>query len=304
MNDAAPTSAAQGAHVCRNCGAHADGAYCPRCGQETTLALPTVRSMLRDAAGRYVALDGRMWRTLFALAFRPGFLTREYLAGRRKRYIRPARLFLVLSIGLFALLRFQGEPVHFRDETMTEATREETPRGIANAHDALDIGPDLAVQLDIGAGSWLDPLRRRIAQFNGLTRSGREDQLTAGMLRYGPYAAIVLLPLFALLLKMLYLGRWRAYPHRPRRYAAHLIFGAHNHAFAFLAGMLLALAPHGPLSFALIAWTIVYFLWSLKVVYGGRWSGLFARALVTSMVYCVFFGAVVVCLMIAAILLG
>jgi hypothetical protein len=36
--------------------------------------------------GRYVALDGRLWRTLGALLFRPGFLTREYLAGRRRRF--------------------------------------------------------------------------------------------------------------------------------------------------------------------------------------------------------------------------
>jgi hypothetical protein len=77
--------------------------YCPNCGQETNLALPTVRAMLREAAGRYVALDGRMWRTLAALLFRPGFLTREYLAGRRRRYIRPARLFLVLSLALLVV---------------------------------------------------------------------------------------------------------------------------------------------------------------------------------------------------------
>src|SRR5208282_4911284 len=69
--------------------------------------------MLREAAGRYVAFDGRMWRTVVALVSRPGFLTREYFAGRRRRYIRPARLFLVLSIGLFALLGLErGRPEH------------------------------------------------------------------------------------------------------------------------------------------------------------------------------------------------
>src|SRR5215472_2052475 len=103
------------ATTCRNCGAFATAAYCPNCGQETTLALPTVRTMLREAAGRYVALDGRMWRTLLPLLFRPGFLTREYLAGRRRRYIRPARLFLVLSIALFALLRLVGGPSFFEN---------------------------------------------------------------------------------------------------------------------------------------------------------------------------------------------
>ena len=66
-------------------------------------------AFLREAAGRYVALDGRLARTLFHLLFRPGFLTREYLAGRRKRYIRPARLFLVLALALFAVLRVASE---------------------------------------------------------------------------------------------------------------------------------------------------------------------------------------------------
>jgi len=96
--------------ACRNCGTEAPGAYCPSCGQETTLRMPKATTFLREAAGRYVAFDGRMWRTLFALAFRPGFLTREYLAGRRKRYVRPSRLVLVLAIVLFAVARLIAEP--------------------------------------------------------------------------------------------------------------------------------------------------------------------------------------------------
>ena len=70
---------------CRNCVAPAPDAFCPRCGQETRLALPTARQFIKEAAGRYVALDGRLWRTLAALLLHPGFLTREYLAGRRRR---------------------------------------------------------------------------------------------------------------------------------------------------------------------------------------------------------------------------
>ena len=94
---------------CRNCGAPAPGAYCPACGQETRARLPTFAQFMREAAGRYVALDGRLWRTLGPLVFRPGFLTREYFAGRRRRYIRPARLFLVSSVLLFAALRIVVE---------------------------------------------------------------------------------------------------------------------------------------------------------------------------------------------------
>ncbi|HEY3459572.1 MAG TPA: DUF3667 domain-containing protein, partial [Casimicrobiaceae bacterium] len=109
---------------CANCGAPASWNYCPQCGQETAIAMPTAFAFLRDAAGRYVRFDGRMWRSLAALLFRPGFLTREYLAGRRRRYVRPARLFVALSILLFALMRFEAGPLHVIDtgiDTQTDA---------------------------------------------------------------------------------------------------------------------------------------------------------------------------------------
>ena len=123
------------------------------------------------------------------------------------------------------------------------------------------------------------------------------------MLRYGPYAAFMLLPMFALLLKILYVGRARRYPLRPRRYAAHLVFGAHSHSFIFLTGIPLLLLPSGVLRIALIVWVIAYLLGSMKTVYGGRWSGVFARAFLIFIVYAIFFGFVVVGLVVAAVLL-
>jgi hypothetical protein len=114
----------------------------------------------------------------------------------------------------------------------------------------------------------------------------------------------VLLPLFALLLKLAYIGRARRYPARPRRYAAHLVFGAHNHAFLFLLGVLIVLVPISFVRSALTLWAIVYLLWSMKSVYGGRWSGVLARALAILFAYSVFFVFVVGGLAIAAVMLG
>jgi hypothetical protein len=263
-----------------------------------------VRALLREAAGRYVALDGRLWRTMSALLFRPGFLTREYFAGRRRRYIRPARLFLVLSIALFAALRFASESLVIVDRGLTQAERDEIARDEADAGGkGFTMGPDLELHTDIFNGRGLDPLRRRIDLFNGLTREERGEQVLAGMLRYGPYAAFALLPLFALLLKLAYMGPVRRHPLRPRRYAAHLVFGAYNHAFLFLVAVLLVLLPSALLRDALAAWAIVYLLRSMKAVYGGRWSGVFARALAIFLVYSVLFGLVVVGLVVAAVFL-
>jgi hypothetical protein len=287
---------------CRNCGAEATGPFCPACGQETSLALPTVRAMLREAAGRYVAFDGRMWRTLFALVSRPGLLTREYFAGRRRRYIRPARLFLVLSIGLFALLRVVGGTPQLLDSASSPGKGDKirvTGEGAA-AHTDLS---SLMVDLGPEAEPWVKPVRARAEQFNKLTRQQQLDQIGAGVLRYGPYAMIALLPLFALLMKIVYLGRARRYPDRPRRYAAHLVFGAHNHAFLFLVVALYVLVPGGPLHGALAVWAIVYLLLSMRTVYGGRWSGIVLRAGVICFVYLVFFSVVVAGLVVAAILI-
>ena len=103
-------------------------------------------------------------------------------------------------------------------------------------------------------------------------------------------------------MNLVYVGRARSYPLRPRRYAAHLVFGAYNHAFLFLVGLLLVL-PSAPLRAALIIWAIVYLLWSMKTVYGGRWSGVLARALVIVFAYSVFFAVVIGGLAVAAIML-
>jgi hypothetical protein len=287
--------------ACRNCGAEAPGTFCPACGQETTLALPTVRAMLREAAGRYVAFDGRMWRTLFALVSRPGFLTREYLAGRRRRYIRPARLFLVLSIGLFALLRLVGGPPQLFEAELgpSQGDKISATGDSGSGHtDLSGLFADL-----VGTEPGVRPLRDRADQFNKLTRQQQIDQIGAGLLRFGPYAMFALLPVFALLMKILYLGRARRYPDRPRRYAAHLVFGAHNHAFLFLVVALYVVLPKGPAREVLVVWAMVFLLLSMRAVYSGRWSGILARATVLLFVYSVFFWLVVAGLVIAAILI-
>jgi uncharacterized protein DUF3667 len=291
--------------TCPNCGAPITASYCPQCGQETSLALPTVRALLREAAGRYVALDGRLWRTMSALLFRPGFLTREYFAGRRRRYIRPARLFLVLSLALFAVMGWTGHAPSIVDTGLSKAEREEIARDEAAVKDdvSVAIGRDLKLHMDIAKDSWLDPLRSRAEAFNALPMQQKGEQLFAGVLRYGPYAMVALLPVFALLMKLVYLGRARRYPLRPRRYAAHLVFGAHSHAFLFLIGVLM-LAAHLPiLRSALGIWAVIYLLWSIKAVYGGRWLGVLARAVLIFFAYTICFGLAVAGLVVAAILL-
>jgi hypothetical protein len=286
--------------LCRNCGAAAPGAYCPSCGQDTRQRLPTFAQFMRDATGRYVALDGKLWKTLAALLFRPGFLTREYLAGRRRRYIGPARLFLVSSLVLFAALRIATESLEIH--SLLIADPQATPKAQVESGDIVTLDENLNFKLaDLPEAGGL--LSRPIARFNSLTRAQKLEQILQGTLRYGPYAMFVLLPAFALQLKLLYLGRRRRHPARPRLYGEHLVFAAHNHALLFAVGTLMAVLPPGYARLAAGLWALVYLAWSMRAVYGGSWWGIAARGAALAVVHTIQLGIVTVGLLIAAVLL-
>jgi hypothetical protein len=316
-----PRSSLSPEPTCRNCGAVAPGAYCPACGQETRLRLQTFREFMREAAGRYVAFDGRWWKSVAALMFRPGFLTREYFAGRRRRYVRPARLFLIASLLLFAVLRIatdlSGVQTIGRGSTEQsvatgEAQGSPDAKGGATGKqtDAPPIrengatGVQIDDELDLrDIENQLPVLKGRIERFGRMSPADRLEQMVSGMLRYGPYAAFALLPAFAALLKVLYLGRRRSHPHRPRLYGEHLVFAAHNHAFLFFDAVAAIVIPVTLVRTALIVWACVYLLRSLRAVYGGSWLGIAARSFVMSIAYMVLFGLVTAGLVVAAILL-
>jgi hypothetical protein len=123
------------------------------------------------------------------------------------------------------------------------------------------------------------------------------------MLRYGPYAMFALVPAFALLLKLAYLGRHKRYPHRPRLFGEHLVFAAHNHAFFFVAATAALLAPAGLLRAIVICWIVFYLFRSLRTIYGGTRFGAFLRAFFLFFSYSVLVGLATAGLVVAAVLL-
>lgn len=317
------------ARICRNCGARATGAFCPSCGQETDIRLPSVRQFMHDATGRLIALDGRLWRTIFALIATPGRLTREYFDGRRRRYVRPTRLFLVMSVILFAVLRLMTPPVSFEDRRSAhdQAGKADPSASAADPDGAMTHGDGKGPAVDDGSGISIgenfqvaidkdlnfvvkgphnlitDQLRARVDRFNRLPRSDKGEQITAGMIRYGPYAMFVLLPAFAWLQQISYLGRSRRYPGRPRRYVEHLIYATHLHTFLFMAAIFAVLVPWTWLRLAILAWVVYYVLRAKREIYGGSRLGGALRTLLVAGVYTILFFVAIVALIFPAVLL-
>ncbi|MES1202274.1 MAG: DUF3667 domain-containing protein [Pseudomonadota bacterium] len=92
---------------CANCGATLQGAFCHVCGQPGHVH-HSLWHMLEETLHGLFHFDTKTWRTLPKLAFRPGTLTREYLDGKRARYVSPLGLFLFTVFLTFAVMAFAG----------------------------------------------------------------------------------------------------------------------------------------------------------------------------------------------------
>lgn len=95
---------------CLNCGAVANDSFCPRCGQSQRDPRRSLAAWLREAFDEIVSIDGRLLRTLILIVTRPGFLTREWIEGRRARYTSPLRVYLIASVAFFAVTLALGFP--------------------------------------------------------------------------------------------------------------------------------------------------------------------------------------------------
>ena len=91
-------------HQCQNCGNEIENNYCSSCGQVYESRIKPFASLIRDFLGDIVAFDSRAAITIKKLIFHPGFLTKEYLIGKRVQYVPPTRLYVILSILLFFLI--------------------------------------------------------------------------------------------------------------------------------------------------------------------------------------------------------
>lgn len=93
----------EGLH-CANCAASMRGEFCHECGQSIHSVLKPMHHMVEETVETVLHIDGRIVHTLPPLFLKPGFLTLEYFAGRRVRYIAPFRLMFVLCLLSFFVI--------------------------------------------------------------------------------------------------------------------------------------------------------------------------------------------------------
>jgi hypothetical protein len=260
--------------ACPNCG-HRLGtprpAFCPVCGQETHIRPPRLGEFAQQFAGSYLATEGALWRTLWLLVLKPGELTRQYLAGRRKHYVLPLRLYLTISLIVLLGLRIAGNlDVDVQTgEIARDSFKIELGAGRAGFKDKAffceDLPPWVCRQLE----------SRMQVDANGVMRATERfaDRFVGNL----GASMFVLLPTFALWLKLIY---WR----RRLYYTEHLVFSLHLHAFWFICLGLIVLGGQ-TIDFLAGLATLVYAALAARRVYGGRWWATLLRGTAISVVH-------------------
>lgn len=110
VEPAASEGKGSGPGACLNCGTALAGPHCHQCGQAGHVHR-TLTAFWHDLAHSVLHFDGKLWRTLPLLAWRPGELTRRYVAGQRASFVSPMALFLFSVFLMFAIFSTIGGPV-------------------------------------------------------------------------------------------------------------------------------------------------------------------------------------------------
>lgn len=284
--------------ACRNCGAALTDEYCAHCGQRRFEDdSRRLRHLVGEAFSTITNLDSRFWRTFGALVFRPGRLSRDYIDGRRSRWLAPVTVLLLVNVfyfiapaltdlnlpffnqvpGELALASFEGRA------TLTEASRAEMSQWRGQFHSFLT------------AGLVKERVERRNAEHRARSDGARGYTVADYAEHYDAASSEVSKVLIFLHAPFMALGLMALFWRRGLFFADHMVTALHLFAFMVLLTQILV-GPLGllsrqfggdwfadahrwllPLSLLLM---YVYMLVALRVVYRTPyWWAMLASAL-------------------------
>lgn len=257
---------------CLNCNAEIAGRFCHICGQENLETKESTWHLVTHFFNDITHFDGKFFNTLRYLVLKPGFVSTEYMKGRRASYLNPIRMYVFTS-AIFFLIFFSL--YHF-DENMIQLNSKVNRKTIAEIA-LMDSSAFSKFTAELNKGKpmsrdqfahYMDTVRARkgihftgreykskkeydsllakgIKHHNWLERTmiNREIELNSkynndqsrilsafigNLLHSLPQMLFVSLPLFALILKLLYVRRKQYY------YTNHLIYSIHLYIFVFI----------------------------------------------------------------------
>jgi hypothetical protein len=316
---------------CLNCGATVIGRYCHICGQENIQTKQGFWSLTKHFVFDIFHFDGKFFETLGHLLFRPGIISKEYVEGKRSKYLDPIRMYLFTSavffLAFFALEKIKVTGFQESQSTLNKSQRMEVIYDLNNQLKSTPNDTFLKKQLSLLADSTyslrLDSSRLGIAPtdsiidlkgkryelmatpykpYDKFKLSKRDDvvsrkiqkkaeelnarygeNLSENMLKFFegffhkfPYLLFVSLPIFAGILKLLYIRRKDLY------YSDHAVFTLYHYILSFILILIVIVLSKlesliGGEGFFRILITLIFCIWpvylyiEMKRFYGQGW---------------------------------
>jgi hypothetical protein len=309
--------------LCLNCGTETTGRYCPACGQENIEPKQTVWHLITHFFSDLTHFDGKFFLTVKDLFAKPGFLSREYMTGRRAGYLDPIRMYIFTS-AVFFLIFFSlvdVKRVHVGKDLKEEIQNDPDLQALVGSAKStrdtlriinqynLKVNPFININYD-SAGKKPDEHTRLKTRYRSFAAYDSAQQSLPPSIRDGwlrrnyqakkieivqrvnddpgvffkellnnfvhtlPKMLFISLPVFALLLKLLYVRRKQFY------YVDHGIFSVHLFIFTFLVLLVYfsVIKLHGDTGWSWLKWVIaaiviypfVYYYKAMRRFYGQR----------------------------------
>lgn len=261
--------------------------------------------MVGDLFGEIGHWDSRFYRTLRGLFLNPGFLSLEFVRGRHASYVPPLRLYFFISLIAFmvltSLIDIDIRPPSPEELKQAQQTQQEVKKSLPDGLQPLiasgaDNAESPQISLEGTDIPFMTPEEERQLEVKLKHLAQNPGQFTQKLVSMTPQMMLLMLPFWALFLKIIYL-----FGHR--YYLEHLTVALHTHAFMLLTLMLVTLVSEltEPLASLplwswlevmgnwveklLLIWVLVYLLLTQKRFYQQRWSLTVLKFFVSGLVY-------------------
>jgi hypothetical protein len=280
---------------CLNCDTPLNGKYCGNCGQRDLPARQDLGDLLINFISSFYSFESKFFKTFKYLLFYPGKIVAEYNAGKRESFYHPARMYVFLSFIFFLLfstvfstadmnLDEKGDFNAVKDSVNVDSLVKENTKGLKIGYQPVEFDTDTKEAKTVAQYDSIQntlPLEKRDGMIERyFERKGRELQEREGpnqsgtvkafvddMIENTPRMIFILMPLFALLLKLLY-TRSDFY------YSEHLIFTIFFYDFVYLIGSLIILVNQVEglwwVQLILYLWIFIYLYKAMRKVYQQR----------------------------------
>jgi hypothetical protein len=254
--------------------------FCPNCGQENhDLKIP-ISHFIEEFLEGILHFDSKVWHTLKTLFFYPGKITNDFLEGKRVSFVPPIRLYVFFSFIFFLTLSLVFNHKD-EDKKLTQIIAEEgkaKPEEITNVFDSLEFKVNMEDSLGAKKSKNIENKLRKLGSM-----TGRDiNQINQKIYKTLSFALFFLLPVFALIMKLMYRSS-------KKYYYEHFIAAIHYHVILFILLLVAvgfyALSLPGASYLILFFGALVYFIHSLRVVYHQSWMKTTVKAVLIFWVY-------------------